>query len=120
MRTAIPVNQNNLAADVSDNFGRAAYFMIYDDATDRTSFIDNTAVASSGGAGIKAAQLIIDNNVDAVLTPRLGEKAGQVLHTANIKIYESRTGSAKANLDAAQKGDLPELAQFHSGFHGGN
>ncbi len=118
MKTAIPVDTKNMDTTVCDHFGRAPFFMVYNDKTDSVTFIANTAIASSGGAGIKAAQTIVDNNINVLLTPRLGENAGKVLQAAKIKIYQTNGASAKANLDAAQKNELKELAQFHSGFHG--
>jgi Uncharacterized conserved protein len=51
-----------------------SYFLIYDTDTQKSVFLDNSAAASTGGAGIKAAQMIADNKVNILLTPRLGEK----------------------------------------------
>jgi len=65
-------------------------FLIYDTETKESIFLDNGAAASTGGAGIKAAQTIVDNKVNALLTPRCGENAANVLKSADIKIYKQR------------------------------
>ena len=72
MNIAIPVDEKTLESNVCVSFGRTPYFLIYDVETKESIFIDNSAAASTGGAGIKAAQIIVDNKASALLTPRLG------------------------------------------------
>ena len=118
MKIAIPVDEKTLESNACVSFGRTLYFLIYDVETKDSIFIDNGAAASTGGAGIKAAQIIVDNKANALLTPRLGENAAGVLKPAEIKIYKTITGSAKDNIDAFIAGKLPLLDEFHAGFHG--
>jgi len=61
MKIAIPVDEKSLESNVCVSFGRAPYFLIYDTETKESIFLDNGAAASTGGAGIKAAQTIVDN-----------------------------------------------------------
>ena len=98
------------------SFGRAPYFLIYDVETKESTFIDNSAAASTGGAGIKAAQTIVDNKAAALLTPRLGANAAGVLKSAEIKIYKTTAASAKDNIDAFVAGKLSLLDEIHAGF----
>ena len=118
MKIAIPVDEKTLESNVCVSFGRTPYFLIYDVETKESIFIDNSAAASTGGAGIKAAQIIVDNKADVLLTPRLGENAADVLKSAEIEIYKTTTASAKDNIDAFIAGKLPLLNEIHSGFHG--
>jgi len=118
MKIAIPVDEKTLESKVCVSFGRTPYFLIYDVETKDSIFIDNSAAASTGGAGIKAAQIIVDNKANALLTPRLGENAADVLKSAEIKIYKTTTGSAKDNIDAFIAGKLSLLDEIHAGFHG--
>ena len=118
MKIAIPIDEKTLESSVCVSFGRTPYFLIYDVETKESIFIDNSAAASTGGAGIKAAQIIVDNKADVLLTPRLGENAAGVLKPAEIKIYKTTTGSSKDNIDAFIDGKLPLLDEFHAGFHG--
>ena len=118
MKIAIPVDEKSLKSNVCVSFGRTPYFLIYDIDNQKSVFLDNSAAASTGGAGIKAAQMIADNKVNILLTPRLGENAADVLKSAEIEIYKTTTASAKDNIDAFIAGKLPLLNEIHAGFHG--
>lgn len=118
MKIAIPVDEKTLESNVCVSFGRTPYFLIYDVETKDSIFVDNSAAASTGGAGIKAAQIIVDNKANALLTPRLGENAADVLKPAEIKVYKTTTASAKDNIDAFIAGNLHLLDEIHAGFHG--
>lgn len=117
MKIVIPVDDKSMETSVCQSFGRTPYFLIYDTESRRSLFIDNSAAASQGGAGIKAAQTIVDNNVSALLTPRCGENAAEVIKAANIKIYKTINDSIMDNIDALNNGKLSLLADIHKGFH---
>lgn len=118
MRIAIPMDEKTLESNVCPSFGRSPYFLIYNTETDESNFIENSAAASQGGAGIKAAQLLVDNAVDTVLTARCGENAAEVLIRSEIHMFKATSGSAKQNIEAHKAEQLPPLNEFHAGFHG--
>ncbi len=118
MKIAVPTDDKMMEANVCISFGRAPYFLIYDTETKESVFLDNSAAASQGGAGIKAAQTIVDSKVKALLTPRCGENAAAVIHAANIKIFKTINNSINDNLQAFLDDRLPVLQEIHSGFHG--
>lgn len=118
MKIAIPVDDKNIKSNVCISFGRAPYFMFYDTEKDHSSFITNSAANSQGGAGIKAAQIIVDNNADALITPRCGENAADVLKAAYITIYKSEYNSIEENLKDFKEQKLKLLIKIHPGFHG--
>jgi predicted Fe-Mo cluster-binding NifX family protein len=118
MKIAIPVDEKSLESNVCVSFGRAPYFLIYDTETKEGVFLDNSAAASTGGAGIKAAQTIVDSNVSVLLAPRCGENAANVLKAADIKIYKTADISVKKNIDDFISGKLSILDEIHPGFHG--
>lgn len=118
MKIAIPVDSTNMESPVCISFGRTPYFLIYDTESKNSIFIENTAAQSPGGAGIKAAQAIVDNKVDALLTPRCGENAAMVINAANIKIYKTLGTSINENINSFNEGKLNLLEEIHEGFHG--
>lgn len=122
MKIAIPVEEKTFESDVCASFGRAPYFLFYDTETEESEFIANSAASSPGGAGIKAAQTIVDNKIDVLLTPRCGQNAADVLKSAEIKIYKTTSASVKQNITDYIDGKLPVLDEMHAGFHrhGGN
>ena len=60
MKIAMPVDEKIVNPKINNTFGRTPYFVIYDTNNEEYSFIDNSGNASQGGAGIKAAQAIVD------------------------------------------------------------
>lgn len=117
MKIAIPVDDKNMETNVCQSFGRTPYFLIYDTETKESVFVDNSAAASQGGAGIKAAQTIVDNKVSAIITPRCGENAAEVIKSADIKIYKTKDTSVRNNINAFNDGKLLLLEEIHAGFH---
>ena len=117
MKIAIPSDDKNIGATVCQSFGRAPYFVLYDTNSKESSFIDNSAAASQGGAGVKAAQAIVDCKAEVLLTPRCGQNAAVVINAANIKIYKTEDGSVKKSIDSFLEGYLPLLGETHPGFH---
>ncbi len=118
MKIAVPVDENTQNTNVCVSFGRAPYFLFFDTKTKQTYFVHNSAASSTGGAGIQAAQIIVDNGVDVLLTPRCGEQAADVLIAADIALYKTFSGSAQDNLDAFAADKFSELDDIHAGFHG--
>jgi predicted Fe-Mo cluster-binding NifX family protein len=117
MKIVIPVDDKTMDTNVCISFGRTPYFLIYDTESKESTFLDNEAASSQGGAGILAAQSIVDKGADALLTPRCGQNAADVINAANIKIYKTIGDSLKDNLYAFNKGELKLLSEIHSGFH---
>lgn len=118
MRIAIPVDDKSMESSVCISFGRTPYFLIYDAETKTSVFLDNSAAASQGGAGIKAAQTVADSQVGALITPRCGENAAKVIHAAYVKIYKTINNSIKDNIAAFEEEKLLLLDEIHAGFHG--
>lgn len=117
MRIAIPVEDTNISGKVCPSFGRAPYFMVYDTNGEQTEFIENTAAKSPGGAGVKAAQIVVDQNVDALLTPRCGQNSADVMKTAGIEFFQTTGDSIPNNIEAYKNNTLLELKEIHEGFH---
>lgn len=84
--------------------------------TETTPSIPNPA--PPGGAGIQAAQFLVDSQADALITVRCGQNAAQVFQAAGIKLYKSANKAAADDLAALEQGTLEELTQFHGGYHG--
>ncbi len=117
MKIAIPVNNKSLESTVASSFGRTPYFLVYDTEAETSAFFDNSAIASQGGAGIKAAQAVVDSKADVVLVPQCGENAASVIKAANLKIFKTQGDSIRDNIDFFMAGKLSELTDIHAGFH---
>lgn len=122
MKVVIPAETKNKDIPVCPSFGRTPYFALYDTENGTYEFLDNTATASQGGAGIKAAQLLVDNEAKVLITYRCGENAADVLNAAKIKILKAQDGTVQENIAKYNEGKLAGLTEIHPGFHnhGGN
>lgn len=118
MRIGIPTETADINGSVSNNFGRTQYYLIYDDTNENFEFVSNPAANSQGGAGVKAAQVIVDNKAVAVITPQMGENAAAVLEAAQIMIYKCEEGSLMENIRLFKDGQLALLSDIHKGYHG--
>ena len=117
MKIAIPVNEKKMESTICMSFGRTPYFMLYETDNGTYEFVDNAAVASQGGAGVKAAQSIVDQKIEALLAPRCGENASVVLSGAGVKIYKTEGISIIDNIGKFKESQLPILVEIHEGFH---
>jgi predicted Fe-Mo cluster-binding NifX family protein len=122
MKIAVPVLEKNIKMEVSPSFGRAPYFAMYDTESKTLVYEDNEAAMSQGGAGIKAAQFLVDAKVDTLLTPRCGKNAADVLEAASVLMYQTQDLSVSQNIELFEKNELSLLTKIHAGFHnhGGN
>lgn len=117
MKIAIPTDNNNMNSNICISFGRAPYFLFYDTDNEKSKFVENTAAESAGGAGIKAAQIIADNNAEVLITPRCGENAADVLKQSKIKMFKSEGNNILDNINAFNDKKLSPLNEIHGGYH---
>jgi len=99
-----------LESMVDPRFGRCAYFIIADPETFTFEPISNEAAMASGGAGIRASQIVASMNVEAVLTGSVGPNAFPALQDSGIKILVGVSGTVKAAIERYKTGTLQELA----------
>lgn len=110
MKIAISATGKTMDSQMDQRFGRAASFIIVETNTLDYEAIDNTAAASSGGAGISAAQTVADKEAKAVITGNVGPNAMNVLKAANIEIYQGSAASVKENVALFIKGTLQKIS----------
>lgn len=114
MKVMIPLDENKM--DVCPTFARAPYFLCGDE--NQVTILENPAADAQGGAGLQAAQFVVDQEVTALVTVRCGQNAADIFKVAQVKIYEAQGKDAKQNLAACLNGALAELTHFHAGFQG--
>lgn len=88
MKLCITSTGKDLDAKTDARFGRAAYFLIVDTATNALEVLENTAATDVQGAGIDAAQLISAKGVEGVLTGHVGPNAMEVFQKTGTKVFE--------------------------------
>lgn len=118
MIIGLPANGQELSHSFSSVFGRCSHFVIIESSTMKVlNSFSNDARNASGGAGIQAAQMLIDQHVEVIIAPRLGPNAWNVLKSAGTTIFVGISGTLQENVDAFVAGKLNEMAMAsESGF----
>ena len=98
-------------SEVDNRFGRAAWFIRIDTENDQMEAFENQAVNQSGGAGIAAAQFIIDHQGQGVISGDFGPNASSALRAAKIKMYVFTPGiqTVQQAVEAFKKEQLPSF-----------
>lgn len=118
MKIAVTSSGMKLEDEVDLRFGRACGFIIYDSDNADFSYVDNTQnLNAMQGAGIQAAQNVVNQNVDAVITGNCGPKAFSVLTQAKVKIYIGAEGTVKESLEKFKNNELQEAASANVEGH---
>lgn len=100
-------------------FGRCEAFYIYDSETKEGYFIKNPYKGAVGGAGVRAAELVVKEGAGLVISGHLGPNAWDVLAEADVKVYTTQKEHVQAVLDAYLGGELQELKAPDSAGHSG-
>ena len=120
MQIAISLQENKgLESKVSTIFGRCPFYMFINPQNKSFEIKENAAKAASGGAGIQAAQMIVDQGVEVVISGNLGPKAHSVLASANIALYQFPGGSAQEALDSYLADSMKSLDGPSTAAHSG-
>jgi len=92
-------------------FGRAPIFIKYQIEQETWEAMRNDAVEQRGGAGVKAAQLMLDHNTTHVLTGHFGPNAHQALSAAGIKMvtFDSTYSTVSDVIEAFKNNLLTEV-----------
>ncbi len=114
MKAAIPLDENK--TDVCAVLARAPFFLFWEDGQESIS--PNPAAQAQSGAGVQAAQFLVDSAITDLITPRCGQNAADVFSAAGIKIYKSDGPLAAENISSWRENKLEALTRFHGGFHG--
>ncbi|QCX34316.1 diguanylate cyclase [Caloramator sp. E03] len=111
MKIAVSSEGKGLNSLLDVRFGRCNYFVIYDTEGEIAKAIENKGQMSGGGAGIAAAQQIIDEDVDVVITGNLGPNAFNLLKNSDIKVYRCGSINVERAIQLFNEGKLDELTQ---------
>lgn len=92
MKICISSNGTGLEATVCKRFGKAPYFLIVHTDTMEHEFVENLGMGGPK-AGIVAARILLDKEVDAVLSGEVGPNAASILKLGDVRIFEGADGS---------------------------
>jgi predicted Fe-Mo cluster-binding NifX family protein len=118
LKVALPVKGIEGEETLDSRFGRCDRFLFLDTETGERYSKENEA-KTMGGAGIMAAQSVISQNVDALITPDLGPNAFRVISSAGIDVYRSEVGDVNQLIMDLENGKLEKSrSPTVEGHHG--
>lgn len=107
MNIAVTSQGETLDSPVDPRFGRAKGFVVTDEKGENVSYADNAQnLNAPSGAGIQAAQNIIDLDINVLITGNCGPKAFSVLAQGGVEVFTGASGSVKDALEAYNEGKL--------------
>jgi predicted Fe-Mo cluster-binding NifX family protein len=123
MRIVVSAQGETLESPTSPVFGRCPTYVFVDTETMSFEATPNPAMSQGGGAGIQAAQFVVERGAQAVLTGNLGPNAYDVLAAAGIPGYLVPEGTVRQAVEAFKAGQLQPMGGAnvvaHAGMAGG-
>jgi len=119
VKICVSATSGSLDANVDSRFGRCSYFVIADSETMEFKAVANDSSGAAHGAGIQAAQTVVNMGVKVVITGNVGPNAFNVLSATGIKIVTGASGSVKEAVEKYKKGELKEVGNPTVGGHFG-
>lgn len=116
MRIVLSSSRPNIDGDVDPRFGRCRYFLFVDPHTLQYEVEENPHLEAASGAGISAAQFIVNKGAKAVITGNIGPNAHQVLTTAGIEMFTGVSGKIREVVEIYKTGDLKSSSQPTGGM----
>jgi predicted Fe-Mo cluster-binding NifX family protein len=108
MKICVSAVAGSLDAQIESRFGRCPFFIIVDSETMDYETLANTAANAMGGAGIQAAQTIVDRGAHVVLTGNIGPNAYRVLSAARIRMATGVSGTVRHAVEQFTQGKYEE------------
>jgi predicted Fe-Mo cluster-binding NifX family protein len=119
MKIVVTAEGNDLSSPTNPRFGRCPTFVFVETDTLAFQALPNPAVSASGGAGIQAAQLVVEQGAKAVLTGNLGPNAADVFGAAGVPVYFHSESTVRAAVEAFKTGRLPRARGANVPAHAG-
>jgi predicted Fe-Mo cluster-binding NifX family protein len=104
MKIVVTASGSHLDAPISSVFGRCPTYMFVDTETLDFEALENPAISASSGAGIQAAQFIIERGAQAVLTGDTGPNAANALQAADVTVYQIFEGTVRQAVEMFKQG----------------
>lgn len=118
MKVVVTAQGATLDSPIDSRFGRARYFLLIDTDTGHLTAHDNVQnLNAPQGAGIQAAQVVVQLGAEAVLTGHVGPKAFATLQAGRVAVHPGATGTVRQAVEAFRSGRLPPTAKANVEGH---
>jgi len=86
MKIMISSQNATLESLVDSRFGRSQWLILVDTQSDEWEAFQNPGASQSGGAGVAAAQFVVDQDARVVISGDFGPNAARAFQSANIEM----------------------------------
>lgn len=87
LKVLVTSQGDSVEALADERFGRAAYFIIFEENNNNPRVMRNPGYRADQGAGVVASQAVNEEKVDVVITGHLGPHALSSLQAAGVAAY---------------------------------
>jgi predicted Fe-Mo cluster-binding NifX family protein len=119
MKIVVSAQGENLDAPASPVFGRCPTYLFVETETMQFEAVPNPAMSQGGGAGIQAAQFVVEHGAQAVLTGNLGPNAFDVLQAAGVPGYLVSDGTVRQAVESFMANRLQPMGGASVAAHAG-
>ena len=119
MRIVVASQGEDLDAPASPVFGRCPTYVFVDSETMEFDAMPNPASTLGSGAGVLAAQFVVQQGAEVVLAGNLGPNALDVLQAAGVSGYLSTEGTIRQMLEAFKTEQLRPVRGASVAAHAG-
>ncbi len=99
--------------------GGVPIFLIIYNETMNFEALENSSIASGGGAGIQSGQVLTDNDVQVFLTGNCGPNAFRTLEAAGIQIVTGVNGTVRQAVEKYKSGNFSAVSGPNVASHFG-
>lgn len=111
MKIIVSAKKPEFEGEVDHRFGRCEWLIKIDTESMKWEAFANPGDKQSGGAGIAAAQFVINQKADAVISGDFGPNASQALKAAGIGMWLF-SGETSSAAQAARQFNEHSLTEF--------
>jgi len=109
MLTCIPAKGDaGLDDTLSDHFGSAPFYVIYDNVSNAISIVKNQNTGHAHGACNPLSELA-SHQIDSIVCSVIGRRAVDILNNWGIKVYYSDKKSVRDIVEQIKNNNLPEV-----------
>ncbi len=119
MKVMVSSSGRTVDSSISTVFGRAEYYLLVDTDDLTHECFENPAVNQSGGAGIQAAQFVLEKGPGTVISSNIGPNAYEVLSAGSVPCYTTVGGTVRETVEAFNRGELTAMRAANAGSHSG-
>ena len=109
MKVCVSASSGSIEANLDSRFGRCPFFVIVNSETMEFNVVLNDSTNAAHGAGIQAAQTVVNMGVGVVITGNVGPNAFKVLSASGIETFTVASGTVKEAVEKYKNSQLKQV-----------